>query len=96
MFRKYNNVNVNVFNDDKDISAIDQYNGDGYDRIIDAALNFMCKEKKLKEEDFDFDLIITKKYKCILERYHFDPKENVDPNGCFIPIYFQNSRTKKK
>lgn len=82
MLKKYINLDVICDND-------------RYKLYVYDALTFMCDEKNLKEEDFDCKLILTKDFKRVFMKYHFKPDVAENPNGCFIPTYFQNEETKK-
>lgn len=66
-----------------------------YYSIISSALGFICQEKGFKKENIDCKLILTENYKKDMSKYHFKGDQNVNPNGSFIPIYFQNDETKK-
>lgn len=66
-----------------------------YKFLIYNALSFICNEKRLKKEILDCKLILTEDYKKDMAQYHFQGDEIGNPNGTFIPIYFQNEEIKK-
>lgn len=82
MFKNYVNLDV----------ICDNYR---YNSCIYDALEFICDQKKLKREDLDCKLILAKDYKIAHKQYHFQPDTIGNPNGSFIPTYYQNEETKK-
>lgn len=67
-----------------------------YNSLIYNAIEFICSEKKVEEQTLDCKLIFAENYEKAYKQYHYKPQKNENPNGCFIPIYFQNKETKKE